>query len=90
MQDSYQVLYMNNERFTVPEILFRPDDIGKSSIAFWHFKPSYLALGLEQAGLAATIAHSISLLPEDLQGMFWSNIGLIGGSTKFPNFRIRL
>lgn len=24
-----QVLLMNNERFTVPEIVFRPDDIGE-------------------------------------------------------------
>jgi actin-related protein 6 len=23
-----QILVMNNERFTVPEVLFRPDDIG--------------------------------------------------------------
>ena len=46
--------------------------------------------GLEQMGIAATIAHCISLLPEDLQGMFWANIGLIGGSTKFPGFRDRL
>ena len=29
LQDSYQILYMNNERFTVPELLFRPDDIGE-------------------------------------------------------------
>ena len=28
VQDSYQILYMNNERFSVPELLFRPDDIG--------------------------------------------------------------
>lgn len=47
-------------------------------------------LGLEQMGLAKTIAHSISLLPEELQGMFWANIGLVGGSTKFPNFKTRL
>lgn len=46
--------------------------------------------GLEQAGLPETIAHCISLLSEDLQGMFWSNIGLIGGNTKFPGFRQRL
>ncbi|XP_006462962.1 hypothetical protein AGABI2DRAFT_72217 [Agaricus bisporus var. bisporus H97] len=72
--DGDQILVMNNERFMVPEIIFRPDDIGS----------------LEQAGLAATIAHSISLLPEDIQGMFWANIGLIGGSSKFPGFRIRL
>ncbi|CAL1712194.1 unnamed protein product [Somion occarium] len=73
VEDSYQILYMENERFSVPEILFHPDDIG-----------------LEQSGLATTIAHSISLLPEDLQGMFWANIGLIGGSSKFPGFRERL
>ena len=29
LEDSFQVLFMNNERFTVPEILFRPDDIGE-------------------------------------------------------------
>jgi len=26
--DTDQILLMNNERFAVPEILFRPDDIG--------------------------------------------------------------
>ncbi|KDR83036.1 hypothetical protein GALMADRAFT_58042 [Galerina marginata CBS 339.88] len=68
-----QILVMNNERFTVPELIFRPDDIG-----------------IDQAGLPFTIAHSISLLPSDLQGMFWANIGLIGGSTKFSGFCDRL
>ena len=28
LEDSFQILYMNHERFTVPEILFKPDDIG--------------------------------------------------------------
>jgi actin-related protein 6 len=46
--------------------------------------------GLQQSGLAATIAASVALLPDDLQGMFWANIGLIGGTTKFPGFRERL
>lgn len=46
--------------------------------------------GLDQVGLAQAIAHSISLLPEELQGMFWGNIGLIGGNTKFPGFVPRL
>ncbi|KDQ62817.1 hypothetical protein JAAARDRAFT_122230 [Jaapia argillacea MUCL 33604] len=73
VSDGDQILFMNNERFVVPEIIFRPDDIG-----------------LQQVGLPATIAHSISLLPEDIQGLFWANIGLIGGSTKFPGFRERL
>lgn len=46
--------------------------------------------GLQQSGLAATIAASIALLPDDLQGMFWANIGLTGGTTKFPGFYERL
>jgi len=45
---------------------------------------------MDQTGLAATISFSISLLPSDLQGMFWANIGLIGGTTKFSGFRERL
>jgi actin-related protein 6 len=47
-------------------------------------------LGLEQSGLATTVAASISLLPDDFRGMFWANIGLIGGSTNFPGFYERL
>ncbi|TFK34759.1 actin-related protein Arp6 [Crucibulum laeve] len=73
LTDTDQILVMNNERFTVPELIFHPDDIG-----------------LNQAGLAATVAFSISLLPSDLQGMFWANIGLIGGNAKFAGFRDRL
>lgn len=46
--------------------------------------------GLRQSGLAATIAASVALLPDDLQGMFWANIGLIGGTTKFSGFNDRL
>jgi actin-related protein 6 len=86
-----QILLMNNERFAVPEILFRPDDIGQSLsfhtlllVSHWHHS------GLSQSGLAATIAASVALLPEDLQGMFWANIGLIGGTTKFLGFHDRL
>ncbi|KAF9026471.1 actin-related protein Arp6 [Hymenopellis radicata] len=71
--DSDQVLVMNNERFSVPEIMFSPDIIG-----------------LNQAGLPGAVATSISLLPEDLQGMFWANIGVFGGNTKLPGFRERL
>ncbi|KJA23273.1 hypothetical protein HYPSUDRAFT_138004 [Hypholoma sublateritium FD-334 SS-4] len=71
--DGAQILHMGSERFAVPELLFRPDDIG-----------------LDQAGLPATIAHAISCLPADIQGMFWANIGLIGGCAKFAGFRARL
>ncbi|KAI1785539.1 actin-like protein Arp6 [Ganoderma leucocontextum] len=72
-ESTQQTLRMANERFSVPEILFHPTNIG-----------------LDQAGLSATVAASIALLPEDLQGMFWANIGLIGGNTAMPGFRNRL
>lgn len=49
-----------------------------------------LLSGLRQAGLGEAIVQSIDVLPEDLQGMFWANIGLIGGSTTFPGFAARL
>ncbi|KAF8583586.1 Actin/actin-like protein [Ramaria rubella] len=71
--DSDQILYMSNERFTVPELIFNPSDIG-----------------LTQSGLPQTLAQSISSLPSELQGMFWANIGLIGGNVKFPGFSHRL
>lgn len=73
MSTNEQVLVMNNERFSVPEIIFRPDD-----------------LGIDQTGLPGTISLSISSLPSDLQGLFWANIFLIGGNTKFPNLGYRL
>lgn len=95
-----QLLVMNNERFAVPELVFRPDDIGTQASPISIFYPLlilrvsisswFLFLGIDQAGLSFTIAHSISLLPTDLQGMFWANIGLIGGNTKFSGFRDRL
>lgn len=90
ISSSQQILRMCSERFSVPEILFRPDNIGT------HVTPlpttnAYVTFeGLEQVGLAPAIADSISALPEELQGMFWANIGLIGGSTKFPGFQGRL
>ncbi|KAL6303887.1 actin-like protein Arp6 [Sparassis latifolia] len=73
LDDNSQVMYMNNERFTVPEVIFRPDNIG-----------------LNQCGLATAVASSINLLPEDLRGMFWAHIGLIGGNTNIPGFQERL
>jgi len=83
---------MNNERFTLPEIIFRPDDIGLSHSFFFFLNHLliFLTPGLNQSGLSMTIAGSISLLPEDIRDMFWANIGLIGGNTKFPGFSERL
>ena len=45
---------------------------------------------MAQAGLAYTIADAISATPEDLQGLFWANIALIGGNVMLPDFKQRL
>ncbi|CAK9780965.1 unnamed protein product [Cutaneotrichosporon oleaginosum] len=57
-----QVLFMGNERFAGPELLFNPSDIG-----------------INQTGLPETIAYVISQMSQELQGMFWANIGIVGG-----------
>ncbi|RHZ87784.1 hypothetical protein Glove_30g18 [Diversispora epigaea] len=82
-QSDEQVLYMNNERFTVPEILFNPSDIG-----------------MKQAGIPEVIVESINaVLPEmfpfpvnevDLQGLFYSNIVLVGGNSLFSGYKSRI
>lgn len=36
------------------------------------------------------IAHCIASLPEELRGMFWSNIVCVGGNSGFPGFVPRL
>lgn len=38
-------------------------------------------IGLQQMGLAETIAHVIGLMPGEEQGLFWANIGFMGGLT---------
>ncbi|KAF8928641.1 Actin- protein 6 [Dissophora ornata] len=68
-----QVLTMNNERFTVPEILFHPSDIG-----------------MEQAGIPEAIVDAISVCDEEIQGMLYANVVLIGGNSKLPGFKKRV
>lgn len=90
ISETDQILLMNSERFAVPEVLFRPDDIG---ICINYSQEKLVLIrckGLDQSGLATTIAASISALPDELQGMFWANIGLIGGTANFTGFGERL
>ncbi|KAK4052625.1 Actin- protein 6 [Microbotryomycetes sp. JL221] len=72
-QDEEQLLYMNNERFVIPEVVFNPSTIE-----------------LNQGGLPEVIVDSIMALPQEIQGMMWNNIILVGGSAKFPGFVERL
>ena len=52
------------------------------------FQPT--ALGMKQSGIAHAVAASISKLPQEVQGLFWANITLIGGNANFPGFQDRL
>ncbi|GAA5912910.1 hypothetical protein JCM8208_002079 [Rhodotorula glutinis] len=52
------------------------------------FNPT--TIDLNQAGLAETVALAIGALPQEVQGMFWSNIVCVGGSAQFPGFAERL
>ncbi|KAF9902946.1 Actin- protein 6 [Linnemannia zychae] len=68
-----QVLTMNNERFTVPEILFNPSDIG-----------------MDQAGIPEAIVDAISSCDEEIRGMLYANVVLIGGNARLPGFKKRV
>ena len=80
-EEEEQVLWMGNERFAGPELLFNPSDIGE------HCCPRIdgmrrgidLLSGLKQTGLPETIAGVISMMPEEVRGMYWANIGIFGG-----------
>ncbi|QRV93558.1 actin [Ceratobasidium sp. AG-Ba] len=52
------------------------------------FQPS--DVGLAQVGLVETIANSIESLPEEMRGVAWANIGLVGGNCLFAGFQQRL
>jgi actin-related protein 6 len=76
LDEEEQVLWMGNERFQGPELLFIPSDIGESGTRLegrgWY-------VGLNQSGLADTIAEIIAEMPEETRGMYWANIGIFGG-----------
>ncbi|KAL3657013.1 hypothetical protein V7S43_018061 [Phytophthora oleae] len=52
------------------------------------FNPS--DIGINQAGIAESIVQAVEACPEELSGALYANILLVGGNTKFKNFRQRL
>lgn len=71
-----QILVLNNERITVPELLFHPSDIG-----------------MNQAGIAETIVQSVEksgCFSDEQKQLLYDSVILVGGSTKFPNFKERV
>lgn len=75
-EEEEQVLWMGNERFSGPELLYNPSDIGGLPLALCHM---LTGPGIQQTGLAETVAYVISCMPPELQGMFWAHIGVVGG-----------
>ncbi|CAJ0851040.1 18175_t:CDS:2 [Entrophospora sp. SA101] len=78
-----QVLYMNNERFTVPEILFNPSDIGMDQA------------GIPEAIVASINSISPDIFPFqinniDTQGLFYENVLLVGGNSLFAGYKERI
>ncbi|RKP14133.1 actin family [Piptocephalis cylindrospora] len=47
-------------------------------------------IGIQEAGLAESIALSINVSPPEIQSLLWSNIVLVGGNFNFPGFHNRL
>lgn len=74
-EEEEQVLFMANERFAGNELIFHPSDVGGYPPSCWLANPP----GIQQMGLPETIAHVISTMPPELQGMFWAHIGIVGG-----------
>ncbi|EFA79972.1 actin related protein 6 [Heterostelium album PN500] len=72
-EEDEQILSLVNERFSVPELIFNPNDIG-----------------LNQAGLAESIVQSINCTDVNLHQSLYSNILLLGGTTKIAGFKQRL
>ncbi|CAH8543488.1 unnamed protein product [Dicrocoelium dendriticum] len=68
------VLRLSNERFTVPELLFHPGDVG------------FRDMGLTEA-MGYLMCER---LPPAVRPGAWANILVIGGSTCFPGFLDRL
>jgi actin-related protein 6 len=75
LEEEQQVLNVTVERFSIPETLFRPSDVGLPS---------------EIAGLPAAIVQSIEACPEPFQAALYQSIHLVGGLSQLPNLKDRL
>ena len=74
-QEEEQVLRVSVERFTIPEVLFRPIDAGFQS---------------DLVGLSQTIVQSVEACPEYYRPALYRSIYLVGGVALLPNLIERL
>jgi actin-related protein len=70
-----QVLRVSVERFTIPEVLFRPFDAG---------------LTPDLVGLSHAIVQSIQACPKPYQPALYQSIHVTGGLSQLPNLKTRL
>nr|CCA23942.1 actinlike protein ARP6 putative [Albugo laibachii Nc14] len=47
-------------------------------------------IGIDQSGIASVIVQSVNECPLEVQPLLYQNILIVGGNSKFPNFRERL
>mmetsp|Transcript_2497 Transcript_2497/g.6755 ORF Transcript_2497/g.6755 Transcript_2497/m.6755 type:complete len:621 (-) Transcript_2497:118-1980(-) len=74
-QDEEQVLRVSVERFTIPEVLFRPIDSGLQS---------------DLVGLSHAIVQSVEACPEPYRPALYRSVYLVGGLALLPNLIKRL
>ena len=70
-----QVLMVSVERFTIPEVLFRPTDAG---------------LAATLCGLPQAIVASISSCPREYHAIMYQSIRIVGGLAQLTNLQARL
>jgi actin-related protein 6 len=75
IEAQHQTLLVSVERFTIPEVLFRPSDAG--------FAPDI-------AGLPQVIVAAIEACPRIYQSALYESIRLVGGGCKLENLEERL
>ena len=75
LDNEEQLLEISVERFTIPEVLFRPTDAG--------FPPVI-------AGLPQTIVQAIQACPRQYQAALFGSIRLVGGMASMSNIQARL
>ncbi len=93
-QEGEQIIRINNERFTVPELLFNPSDIGIPQVTFQCIgKKGFFyrwTLCIFQMGIPECIVHVINQCEEETRRWLFQNIVLIGGCSNIPNMRERV
>ena len=74
-EEDEQILRVSVERFTVPEVLFRPKDVG---------------LQQDLVGLAEAIVQAVGACPKAYHPALYRSLYITGGLSRLPNLKVRL